>query len=86
MLYKNNNMVKMLVKHKENPELNAVYYLETIVKVIHGKYKDFYSKSDIAGNCVRPNDSCLIIFFDDDSKATFGSDYEITFEFLKKEV
>lgn len=73
-------MKKMLVKHKENSDWNAVYYLETIEKVIHGKYKDFYSKDDIEGNQVKPNDSCLIIIFDDDSKATFGSDWEIIFE------
>lgn len=73
-------MKKMLVIHKVNPEWNATYYLETITKVIHGKYRDFYSRDDIDGNNVKPSDACLIIEFNDGSKATFGSDWEITFE------
>lgn len=73
-------MKKMVLRHKENEELNATYYLETITKVIHGKYRDFYSREDIGGNVVRPNDSVIIITFDDGSQASFGSDWEITFE------
>lgn len=73
-------MTEIVLRHKYNEHFNIVYDLNAVEKISHGKYKDFYDKSDIDGNGVKPNDSVIIITFDDGSQASFGSDYEITFE------
>lgn len=64
----------------KNGEYEHYYSVESIEKIVHGKYKDFYSMTDIAGNGVRPHDSCIIIKFKDLTEATFGSMWVMTFE------
>lgn len=36
-----------------NGEHEVEYAVETIKEIVHGKYKDFYSKEDIGGNDVK---------------------------------
>lgn len=71
----------MITKVRMNEKHNDVTYpIETIKEIEHGKYKDFYSKDDIAGNNVRPNDSVIILRFKDGTIASFGSSWVLTFE------
>lgn len=63
-----------------NGENEVTYAVETIKEIVHGKYKDFYSKEDIAGNDVRPNDSVIILRFKDGTASSLGSKWVLTFE------
>lgn len=63
-----------------NGEHEVEYAVETIKEIAHGKYKDFYSKEDIGGNGVRPNDSVIILRFKDGTTSSLGSDWVLTFE------
>ena len=56
------------------------YNVEDISLIVHGKYKTFYSKEDIAGNGVRPNDSVMVLYFKDGSQASFGTEWVLKFE------
>lgn len=63
-----------------NGEHEVEYAVETIKEIVHGKYKDFYSKEDIGGNDVKPNDSVIILRFKDGTTSSLGSDWVLTFE------
>lgn len=68
-------MVKMI-----NGKNEVKYAIETIKEIVHGKYKEFYSREDILGNEVKPNDSVLIIRFKDGTTASFGNRWQMIFE------
>lgn len=69
-----------VINRKFPEEYHVSYTIETIEKVIHGKYKDYFSKEDISGNQCRPNDSVIILKFKDGTEASFNDEWEITFE------
>ena len=71
--------MKVIVVGKE-ADVAVSYPVETISEIVHGKYKDFYSREDIGGNDVRPNDSVMILRFKDGTTASFGSDWKALFE------
>lgn len=75
-------VVRVIRTGKVNPEWQneVTYPVETIAVIVHGKYKNLYSKEDIAGNDVRPNDSCLQITFKDGTQASFGDEWVLKFE------
>lgn len=60
---------------KKEGKFVAKYEMKDVHSIHHGKYSEYYSKDDIAGNGVRPNDSVLIIKFNDSSVASFGSQF-----------
>lgn len=79
-------MNKLLLQKVERNEegrivkvLRQNYKLEDIGCIRTGKYKDFHKEADISGNGVNPDDSCIFIIFMDETEATFGSDWDITF-------
>lgn len=60
--------------------LRQEYKLKDIGCIRTGKYKDFHNEADISGNGVNPDDVCIFIIFMDETEATFGSDWDITFD------
>lgn len=69
------------------PQLReTTYFLKYIAMIQYGKMKDFHSKEDIVGNGMDEDESCLFITFTTRDKygdiqtATFGSEWEVTFE------
>lgn len=71
-------MKKILLTDKNG--YAATYKLDEIDRILHGKAKDFYDKSDLDGNGIKVNDSIIYIMFKDNSAASFPSDWFVTFE------
>ena len=59
--------------------LTVNYNTNDIKNIEHDKACNRYSKSDLAANDIRPNDSVIIINFKDGEMSTFSSDWAITF-------
>lgn len=71
-------MKKILLTDKNG--YASTYKLDEIDRILHGKAKDFYDKSDLDGNGIKVNDSIIYIMFKDNSTASFPSDWFVTFE------
>lgn len=69
-----------MVAEIDGKSYDVKYTGEEIKEIVHGKYRDFYSKDDIGGNNVRPGDSVMIIRFKDGETASFDSKWKMIIE------
>ena len=55
------------------------YNIDDIASIKHGRADTLYCKSDLNGNCIKADDSLLVIQFKDGSISSFSSNWTIVF-------
>lgn len=72
-------MVNFTTMKLTKDEYEAVYRLQEIEKIEYGKADEFCSEGDLIGNDIGPNETMILIVFEDGTLAHFTEGWKITF-------